>query len=71
MATRFNPYLSFPGNARDAMEFYNGVFGGALTLSTFGDYGDKEAPRGRPDHAWPARDRPRVHAHGRRQPARH
>ena len=44
MATRFNPYLSFPGNARDAMEFYNGVFGGALTLSTFGDYGDKEAP---------------------------
>jgi PhnB protein len=31
MATRLNPYLSFPGNARDAMEFYNGVFGGALT----------------------------------------
>jgi PhnB protein len=44
VATLLNPYLSFPGNARDAMEFYNGVFGGTLTLNTFGDYGDKAAP---------------------------
>ena len=31
-----NPYLSFRGNAREAMEFYRGVFGGDLVLSTFG-----------------------------------
>jgi PhnB protein len=44
MASRLNPYISFAGNAREAMEFYESVFGGALALSTFGEYGDKEAP---------------------------
>jgi len=33
-----NPYLSFRGNAREAMEFYKSVFGGELTLSTFGEF---------------------------------
>ncbi|MDQ7991182.1 MAG: VOC family protein [Propionicimonas sp.] len=33
-----NPYLSFSGNAREAMEFYKSVFGGELTLSTFGEF---------------------------------
>ena len=33
-----NPYLSFNGNAREAMEFYRSVFGGDLNVSTFGDY---------------------------------
>ncbi|HSK34483.1 MAG TPA: VOC family protein [Propionicimonas sp.] len=33
-----NPYLSFRGNAREAMEFYKSVFGGELTISTFGEY---------------------------------
>lgn len=37
MTTRLNPYISFPGTARDAMEFYKSVFGGELTISTFGD----------------------------------
>ena len=32
-----NPYLSFGGNAREAMEFYQSVFGGDLDVSTFGD----------------------------------
>ncbi|CAN5659476.1 MAG: VOC family protein [Acidimicrobiia bacterium] len=44
MASRLNPYLSFSNNAREAMEFYKDVFGGQLTLNTFGEYGDKEAP---------------------------
>ncbi|HSX32451.1 MAG TPA: VOC family protein [Candidatus Saccharimonadales bacterium] len=35
--TRLNPYLSFGGNAREAMEFYKSVFGGELTVSTFGE----------------------------------
>ncbi|HWG14930.1 MAG TPA: VOC family protein [Streptosporangiaceae bacterium] len=32
-----NPYLNFNGNARQALEFYRDVFGGELTLSTFGE----------------------------------
>lgn len=44
MASRLNPYISFPGNARQAMEFYNLVFGGTLTLSTFGEFGAQDAP---------------------------
>jgi PhnB protein len=44
MASRLNPYISFPGNARQAMEFYKRVFGGNLTLSTFGEYGAEDAP---------------------------
>ena len=39
MASRLNPYLSFGDNAREAMEFYKSVFGGNLTLNTFGEYG--------------------------------
>lgn len=44
MAVRLNPYLSFAGNAREAMQFYEGVFGGTLTLSTYGDFGQAGTP---------------------------
>jgi PhnB protein len=44
MASRLNPYVSFSDNAREAMEFYKDVFGGTLTMNTFGEYGDKDAP---------------------------
>ena len=44
MASRLNPYLSFTDNARQAMEFYQGVFGGTLTFNTFGEYGAPDAP---------------------------
>jgi uncharacterized glyoxalase superfamily protein PhnB len=30
MSSRLNPYLTFNGNARQAMEFYANVFGGNL-----------------------------------------
>lgn len=43
MASRLNPYLSFKGNAREAMEFYRGIFGGSLTLNTFGETGPVDA----------------------------
>lgn len=33
-----NPYISFRDNAREAMEFYQSVLGGELTVSTFGDF---------------------------------
>jgi PhnB protein len=38
MASRLNPYLNFAGTARQAMEFYNEVFGGTLTMNTYGDF---------------------------------
>jgi len=44
MTSRLNPYLSFDGTARDAMEFYRSVFGGDLTISTFGESGMPEGP---------------------------
>jgi PhnB protein len=43
MASKLNPYLSFQDTARDAMEFYQSVFGGELTVSTFGEFGDPDA----------------------------
>ncbi len=39
MTSRLNPYLGFSGTARQAMEFYRGVFGGDLTVSTYGESG--------------------------------
>jgi PhnB protein len=39
VVSRLNPYISFAGNARQAMEFYKGVFGGTLALNTFGEFG--------------------------------
>lgn len=44
MTSRLNPYISFDGTAREAMEFYRDVFGGTLTLNTFGEYGQPDAP---------------------------
>ena len=44
MPTRLNPYLSFRDDAREAMEFYRSVFGGELTISTFGDFGASDDP---------------------------
>ena len=43
MTSRLNPYISFDGTAREAMEFYRGVFGGELTVNTFGQYGDADS----------------------------
>jgi len=40
--SRLNPYLSFDGNARAAMEFYKEVFGGELSVMTFGDMGEQD-----------------------------
>lgn len=44
MASRLNPYLNFDGNARQALEFYQGVFGGTLTINTFADFGGMDSP---------------------------
>ncbi len=44
MPSVLNPYISFRDSAREAMEFYKDVFGGNLSLNTFGEYGDPNAP---------------------------
>ena len=41
MAVTLNPYLNFPGTAREAMTFYQKVLGGELTVNTFGEYGSE------------------------------
>jgi len=44
VTTRLNPYLSFRDTAKQAMQFYQSVFGGELTLSSFGDFHASEDP---------------------------
>jgi PhnB protein len=44
MTTRLNPYLSFRDNARQAMDFYQSVFGGELTRATFAEFHASEDP---------------------------
>ncbi|HEX6871232.1 MAG TPA: VOC family protein [Micromonosporaceae bacterium] len=44
MATQLNPYLNFRDTAREAMTFYQSVFGGELTTSTFREYGASDDP---------------------------
>lgn len=44
MASTLNPYLGLPDNARQVMEFYKDVFGGELTMNTFGEFGAADGP---------------------------
>jgi PhnB protein len=44
MQSTLNPYLSFRDNARAAMEFYQTVFGGKLTMSTFKEFHASQDP---------------------------
>jgi PhnB protein len=44
MANKLTPYLTFGGNAREAMEFYQSVFGGNLNLRSFKDSGATQSP---------------------------
>jgi PhnB protein len=43
VTTRLNPYLSFPGTARDAMAYYQSAFGGELVLTACGESGEEDA----------------------------
>jgi PhnB protein len=44
MPTVLNPYISFRDNAREAMNFYQSVFGGDLRVSTFNEYQASDDP---------------------------
>ena len=48
MPSRLNPYISFDGNAREALERYAEVLGGTLTVSTFGEAGAAHSPDDEP-----------------------
>ena len=43
MASRLTPYIAFNGNAREAMQFYQEVFGGELASNTFAEFGEQDA----------------------------
>jgi PhnB protein len=45
MQTKLNPYLGFKDNAREAMEFYQTVFGGKLVMNTFKEFHASQDPR--------------------------
>jgi PhnB protein len=52
VSSRLNPYLSFNGTAREAMEFYADVFGGSLAVDDWADYLGAGSPdAGRVGHA--------------------
>ena len=44
MSILLNPYLNFKDSTRQAMQFYQSVFGGKLTLSTFKEFHASQDP---------------------------
>ena len=44
MQSKLNPYISFDGKAKEAVEFYQTVFGGKLIMSTFKEGGAPVGP---------------------------
>jgi len=44
MQTKLTPYLNFRENTREVMAFYQTVFGGKLTMSTFKEFGVSQDP---------------------------
>lgn len=44
MAITLNPYLNFRDTSREAMTFYRSVFGGELTIGTFGEFHAAQDP---------------------------
>lgn len=39
MSSSLSPYLHLENTAKEALAFYQGVFGGTITSNTFGEYG--------------------------------
>lgn len=49
--TTLNPYITFNGNCREAMNYYKGCFGGELTLQTVeGTPMEQQCPAGMKHH---------------------
>lgn len=43
---RITPFIFFQGNCKEAMAFYQGIFGGSLTLKTYSEAMGDKAPEG-------------------------
>ncbi|WP_158867753.1 VOC family protein [Leifsonia sp. AG29] len=39
-----SPYFAFPGTAREALSFYQSVFGGDVRLNTYAEFGRTDGP---------------------------
>jgi PhnB protein len=50
MPSRLNPYLSFKDNAREALGFYQSVFGGSPNIMSFGQMGETGADKDKVMH---------------------
>ena len=44
MQTKLNPYVSFKSNTREAIQFYQSVFGGELRMNTFKEFQASQDP---------------------------
>ena len=44
MTVKLNSYISFNGNAKEAMEFYQSIFGGEIFSDTFESFASSEMP---------------------------
>lgn len=44
MSYSLQPYISFKGQAREAMTFYQSIFGGRADIVTFSEFGVPDAP---------------------------
>lgn len=41
MAIKLNSYINFNGNAKEAIDFYHGIFGGTVDSDTFGEFNEQ------------------------------
>ena len=44
MQTKLNPYINFKSNTREAIQFYQSVFGGELRMNTFKEFQASQDP---------------------------
>ncbi|MHB1009596.1 MAG: VOC family protein [Propionibacteriaceae bacterium] len=44
MATAAIPYITFEGNTREALNFYQSIFGGKVEVTTYGDFQVPDVP---------------------------
>lgn len=56
MTVKLNSYISFNGNAKEAIEFYKSIFGGQVLMDTFDSYASEmpmsDADKGKIMHAY-------------------
>lgn len=54
MSLHHSTYLTFTGDAAEALNYYQSVFGGELTITTYGDFSNLDDYPFEPDPTWVA-----------------